>query len=181
MGRRRLAQVETPVSKLLPPEPSCVTTLISLSPCLGPAREGEGWPGPSAGHHSWVTSSAPNSPPYRRGHSSPQEQSFSVWPCTAQPLLLPVWVGRTKPLLPGQKGREGSGGGWWGEMARPGASWGHRGTQAGAERQDAALAKAFALGWADSGSDHGVGALGRVCSKVSLLQGTQQREWPWTT
>lgn len=54
---------------------------------------------------SWVTSPTSNSPPHRGGHSSPQEQSFSVWPHAARPLLLPVWVGRTKPLHPSSPGR----------------------------------------------------------------------------
>lgn len=56
-------------------------------------------------------------------------------------------------------------------MAGPGGSWGHRGTQAGAEHQATALVKALALGWADSLSDHRTGALCRVCSKASLPRG----------
>lgn len=70
---------------------------------------------PLCGPLSWVKVPAPNSPPHRGGHSSPQEQSFSVWPHAASHCSFQT--GRENKAPPSSGRRAGEVVGTGGEMA----------------------------------------------------------------
>lgn len=154
-------------------------------PLPGTGAVQTGSPGtPLCSPPSWVTSPASNSPPHRSGHSSPQEQSFSVWPHAAR--LLPVWAGRTKPLRPSSPGRrEGKRRQW-----RLGERWQDpvpaEATEEPRQGLSAKLkaerpARAFALGQTDQKAKLSAGsAQSPPCPRASC-RGTQQWGLPWTT
>lgn len=91
-GRRHGWDKDGCLAWLKLPFPSC--SLPSSDNCPQPRAEPRQWGGRGLATPLQpailVTSPAFHSPPYRRGHSSPQEQSFSVWAHTAWALLLPV-------------------------------------------------------------------------------------------